>query len=67
MPRILGRERAYPRSPSCFYKAVFQAVPLFGAETSVVTLYIECLLVTFHDGVTRSLAGMQPQILTEKS
>ena len=38
--RILGREGAYPRTSSTFYKAVVQATLLFGSETWVMNLRI---------------------------
>ena len=37
MSRILSRERATPRVSGFFFKAMIQAVMLFGAETWVIT------------------------------
>ena len=47
MTRILGREGAYPRTSVLLFKAVVQAVSLFGLETWVLTSRMEQALGSF--------------------
>ena len=48
LSRILSREGADPKLSVNFYKAVSQAVLLFGAETWVLTPRMERDLDSFH-------------------
>ena len=53
LSRILSREGADPKVSGHFYKAVVQAVLLFGAETWVLTLRMERSLDSFQQRVAR--------------
>ena len=66
MPRIISREGAAPRLSGFFFKAVIQAVLLFGAETWVVTPCIVKALEGFHTQVARRLTGKFPQRTTDR-
>ena len=57
MLRILSREGATPRVSRFFLKAMIQAVPLFGAETLVVTPFMGKALGGFQTQVARRLTG----------
>ena len=60
MTRILSREGAEPRVSIFFFKAVVQAVLLFGLETWVVTPRIVRVLGGFQDQVPRRLTRRIP-------
>ena len=53
LSRILIREGAYPKVSGIFYKAVVQAVLMFGAETWVLTLMMERDLDSFQHRFTK--------------
>ena len=57
MSRVLGREGADPNVSGNFYKAVAQAVLLFGAKTWVLTQRMEKALEIFQSRVARRLTG----------
>ena len=59
---ILIREGADPKVSGNFYKAVAQAVLLFGAETWLITPRMEQALDSFQHRVARRLTGRQPKI-----
>ena len=59
--RILSREGADPKVSGYFYKAVTQAVLLFGAKTWVLTPRIERALDSFHNRVAQRFTGSQPR------
>ena len=65
MARILRREGAEPRVSGFFFKAVVQAVLLFGTETWVVTPHMGRVLGGFQDHVARRLTGRLPQRETD--
>ena len=65
MSHILSRERAAPRVPSFFFKAVVQEVLLFGAETWVVNPHMGKVLGRFQTQVARPLTGRLPQSTTD--
>ena len=58
---ILNREGADPKLSGHFYKAVAQAVLLFGAEMWVLTPRMEQALDRFEHKVARRLTGRQPR------
>ena len=58
---ILSREGANNRVSGNFFKAVVQAVLLFGAETWVLTLSIERALDNFLHGDACGITGRKPQ------
>ena len=58
----MSREGADPKVSGSFYKAVAQAVFLFGAETWVLTLMMERALDSFHHRVARWITRKQPWI-----
>ena len=58
---ILSREWADPKVSGNFYKAVSQAVLLFGAETWVITAWMEQSLDSFQHRVAQRLTGRQPR------
>ena len=58
--RVLGREGAHPKVSGNFYKAVAQAVLLFGAETWVLTQRMKKALDIFQSRLARRLTGKQP-------
>ena len=60
LSRILIREGADLKVSGNFYKAVAQAVLLFGAETCVLTPKMERALYSFQNRVARSITGKQP-------
>ena len=59
--RILIREGADPKVLGHFYKAVAQAVLMFGSETWVIALRMERSLVSFHHRVTQRITWRQPR------
>ena len=61
LSRILSREGADKRLSGNIFKAVVQAVVLFGAETRVLTLRIEWALESFQHGSARRINGRQPR------
>ena len=61
---ILSREGAMTRVYGLFFKAVIQAVMLFGAETWVVTPRMGTALGGFHTQVARRLTGQLPRRTT---
>ena len=62
LSRLLVREGATPRVSGKFYKAVVQAVLLYGSETWVWTLSMFKTLQGFHKRVVRRLAGRLPRL-----
>ena len=56
---IMSREGADPKVSGNFYKAVAQAVLLFGAETWVLTPRMEQALDSFQHRVASSITGKQ--------
>ena len=58
--RILIREGADKRLLGNFFKAVVQAVVLFGAETWVINPRIERSLESFQHGAAFRITGIQP-------
>ena len=56
---VLGREGADPKVLGIVYKAVAQAVLLFGAKTWVLTQRMEKALERFQSRVVRRLTGTQ--------
>ena len=58
---ILSREGADKRVSGNFFKAVVQAVLLFGAETWMLTPRVERALEIFMHGDARSITGKQPR------
>ena len=61
LSRVLGREGADPKVLGNFYKAVAQAVLLFGAEMWVLTQRMEKALDIFQYRVARRLTGKHPR------
>ena len=59
--QILSREGADKRVSGNFFKAVVQAVLLFGAETWVLTPRIERALESFLHWATCRITGRQPR------
>ena len=59
LSRILSREGSDPKVSGNFFKAMAQAVLLFGAETWVLTQRMEKALDSFQYRVARRLAGKQ--------
>ena len=55
--RILSREGAEPRAMATIYKAVVQAVLLYGSETWVLSLAMEKKLNSFHHCCARYITG----------
>ena len=62
---ILSREGAEPRLSVFFFKAVVQAVLLFGSETWVVTPGMVRVLGGFQDQVARRMMARPPQLKTD--
>ena len=62
LSRILSWERTDPKVSRIFYESVSQAVLLFGAETLVITPWMERALDIFHHRVARRLTGGKPRI-----
>ena len=60
--RILSREGADPKVLGYFFKAVTQAVLLFGVETWVITPRMERALSIFQHRVARRITGRHPRI-----
>ena len=67
LSRVLGQDGADPKVLGNFYKAVAQAVILFGAETWVLTQRMEKALDRFQSRVARRLTGNQPRRRTDGS
>ena len=61
LSQILIREGAYPKVSGHFYKAVAQAVFLFGAEAWVLTPSMERDLYSFQNRVARRITRRQPR------
>ena len=61
MSQVLGREGADPKVSGNFYKAVAQAVLIFGAETWALTQRMNKALDSFQSRVARRLTGKQPR------
>ena len=61
LSRVLGREGADPKMSRAFYNAVTKVVLLFGAETWVLTTWMEKALDSFQSRVARKITGRQPQ------
>ena len=61
LSRVLGREGSAPKVSGNFYKAVYQAVLLFGEETWVLTQRTEKALDGFQSRFTRRLTRKQPR------
>ena len=61
LSRILSREGADKRVSGNLFKAVVQAVILFGAETWVLTPRIEQSLESFLHGAARQITGRKPR------
>ena len=61
MTRILGREGANSRVSGVFFKAVVQAVLIFGSETWVLTPCMGQDLGSFQHGVERGITRRQPR------
>ena len=59
--RILGREGTDPKVMGKIFKAVTQAVLLFGANIWILTYRIEWDLSSFQHRVARRLTGMNPR------
>ena len=59
MMRILSREGADPKILGLFFKAVVQAVLLFGEETWVLNPQIEQSLIRFQHRFAQRLTGRQ--------
>jgi hypothetical protein len=55
--RILSREQATPRIMATFYKAIIQAVLLYGSESWVVTKSMMQKLRSFHQKCARHITG----------
>ena len=58
--RVLSREGVYPKVLGHFFKAVVRAVLIFGAETWVLTPWMERVQSRFQHRVARRIAGRQP-------
>ena len=67
LSQILSREGAYLKVSGNLYKAVTQAVLLFGEETWVLTQRMEKALDRFQSRVARRLTGKQPWIRKDGS
>ena len=61
LTRILGGEGAYLKVLGIFFKAVVQAVLLFGSEMWVLTPRMGRALGSFQHGVARRITGRQPK------
>ena len=57
----MSQEGADPKVSGHFYKAVSQAVLLFGEETWVLTPWMEQALDSFQHRVERHLTGRKPR------
>ena len=67
LSQILIREGADPKVSGNFYKAVAQAVLLFGEETWVLTPRMERALDSFQHRVARRITGKQARRRTDGS
>ena len=67
LSQVLGREGANPKVSGNFYKAVAQAVLLFGAETWVLTQRMDKALDRFQSRVKRRITGKQTRRKTDGS
>ena len=65
LSRILIREGVDPKVSVNFYKAVTQAVLLFGAETWFITQSMEQALDSFQSRVASRITGKQPRRRTD--
>ena len=67
LSRVLGQDGTDPKVSRKFYKAVAQALLIFGAETWVLTQRMEKALDSFQSRVARRLTGKQPRQKTDGS
>ena len=65
LSRILSLEGADPKVSGNFYKAMAQAVLLFGAETWVLTQSMDWALDSFQYRVARRITGEKPRKQTD--
>ena len=61
LSQILSQEGADPKALGNFYRAVVQAVLMFGAETWVLTPGMDLALDSFQHRVMRRITRNQPQ------
>ena len=61
LSRILSREWANPKVSGHFFKAVMQAMLMFGTETWVLNPMIEKEMDSFQHWVARRLTGRHPR------
>ena len=66
LTHILSREGVAPWVSGFFFKAVVQAVLIFGVETWVVTPRTDRVLGGFHDQVEQWLTGRLPRIRQDR-
>ena len=59
MSCILAHQGALPRVSGMFYKAVVQAVLLYGSESWVVTSSMLCHLSIFYHQITHQISGLK--------
>jgi hypothetical protein len=58
--RVLVQDGASARCMGLFYKAIVQAVLLYGCETWTLTNPMICTLKSFHHRVARHISGLMP-------
>ena len=63
LARILVRDGATPRISGLFYKAVVQAVLLYGCETWVISPTMLKMLEGFHHRAARRISGKRPRLV----
>jgi len=61
LSKILARQEASPRVAGLFYKAVVQAVLLYGSESWVITDTILQMLTGFHHRIARRISALIPR------
>jgi hypothetical protein len=61
--RVLVRDGASTRAMGMFYKAIVQALLLYGCETWTLTNPMIKTLESFHHKVARRTSGMMPKLL----
>ena len=61
MTRILGQEGEETRIYGLFFKAVVQAVLIFGSEMWVLTPRMERALGSFQQRIAQQISGSQPR------
>jgi hypothetical protein len=59
--KVLVRDNATPRVSGMFYKAVVQAILLYGSESWVITPAMIKVLDSFHHRVARRITGRMPR------